>query len=171
MSVILMSIKKKTSSSVTEWKRAYQAWRKVSRYVRENFEDVGHSFAKEALKVHYGQAEERNIRGVSTEQEEDMLEKEGVSFVKIPMLQEKDYPQAIKTLLTFQKRGGVDPKAGRPDPKGYHHPEIYYSLGNCYLLQENYKSAAMVFRKAVTRDKTHTYAWLNLAKTCYEMEQ
>jgi len=42
------------------------------------------------LKVHYGQAEERNIRGVTTEREEDMLEKEGVSFVKIPILQEMD---------------------------------------------------------------------------------
>lgn len=85
-----VSIKKKTSPSRAELKSAYQAWRKVSEYVRENFEDVGHSFAKEALKVHYGQAEERNIRGVTTQQEEDMLEKEGVSFVKIPMLQEID---------------------------------------------------------------------------------
>ena len=85
-----VSMKKKTAPSEAEWKRAYQAWRNVSQYVRENFEDVGHSFAKEALKVHYGQAEERNIRGVTTEQEEDMLEKEGVAFVKIPMLQEMD---------------------------------------------------------------------------------
>ncbi|UCF00667.1 MAG: DUF1178 family protein, partial [Deltaproteobacteria bacterium] len=73
-----------------EWQSAYQAWRRVCRYVRANFEDVGHSFAKEALKVHYGQAEERNIRGVTIEREEDMLEKEGVSFLKIPMLQEMD---------------------------------------------------------------------------------
>lgn len=85
-----VSIQKKTSPSRAEWKMAYQAWRKVSEYVRENFEDVGHRFAKEALEVHYGQAEERNIRGVTTEQEENMLEKEGVSFVKIPMLQEID---------------------------------------------------------------------------------
>jgi hypothetical protein len=62
----------------------------LCRYVRENFEDVGHNFAREALKVHYGQAEERNIRGVSTEPEEDMLKKEGVPFVKIPMAQEVD---------------------------------------------------------------------------------
>ena len=85
-----VSIQKKTSPSEAGWKKAFQGWRNVSRYVRENFEDVGHSFAKEALKVHYGQAEERNIRGVTTEQEEDMLEKEGVAFVKIPMLQEMD---------------------------------------------------------------------------------
>jgi hypothetical protein len=42
------------------------------------------------LKVHYGQAEERNIRGVTSEPEEDMLKKEGVLFVKIPMVQEMD---------------------------------------------------------------------------------
>ncbi|MCA1905973.1 MAG: DUF1178 family protein [Desulfarculus sp.] len=54
-----------------------------SRFLRENFEDVGASFASEALKIHYGASEPRSIRGVSTPQEEDMLRQEGVSFVKI----------------------------------------------------------------------------------------
>ncbi len=84
-----VSIKKKTSPS-DDSKNAYQTWRNLCRYVVENFEDVGHNFATEALKVHYGQAEERNIRGVTTEPEEEMLEKEGVPFVKIPMPRELD---------------------------------------------------------------------------------
>jgi hypothetical protein len=54
-----------------------------SRFLRENFEDVGASFASEALKIHYGASEPRSIRGVSTPQEEDLLRQEGVSFVKI----------------------------------------------------------------------------------------
>jgi hypothetical protein len=81
---------KKKSSFPLEWKTADKAWRELCRHVRDNFEDVGHNFAKEALKVHFGQAEERNIRGVTTEVEEDMLKREGVPFVKIPMPQELD---------------------------------------------------------------------------------
>ena len=84
-----VSIKKKMSPS-DDLKSAYKTWQNLCRYVQENFEDVGHNFAKEALKVHYGQAEERNIRGVTSEPEEDMLKKEGVPFVKIPMVQEMD---------------------------------------------------------------------------------
>lgn len=84
-----VSIKKKMSPS-DDLQSAYKTWQNLCRYVRENFEDVGHDFAKEALKVHYGQAEERNIRGVTSEPEEDMLKKEGVPFVKIPMAQEMD---------------------------------------------------------------------------------
>jgi hypothetical protein len=84
-----VSIKKKKSPT-DETKSAYKTWQNLCRYVQDNFEDVGHNFAKEALKVHYGHGEERNIRGVTTETEEDMLKKEGVPFVKIPMPQEMD---------------------------------------------------------------------------------
>jgi hypothetical protein len=84
-----VSIKKKTSPT-GDLKSVYKSWQNLCRYVRDNFEDVGHNFAKEALKVHYGHAEERNIRGVTTETEEDMLKKEGVPFVKIPMPQEME---------------------------------------------------------------------------------
>ncbi|MBU1277465.1 MAG: DUF1178 family protein [Proteobacteria bacterium] len=55
----------------------------IKRYVLENFEDVGPQFAKEALKIHYGASEARNIRGVSTTDEEKMLKDEGVEFFKV----------------------------------------------------------------------------------------
>ena len=54
-------------------------------FVKNNFDDVGADFAKEALKIHYGAAEPRNIRGVSTKEEEKTLEEEGIQFIKIPM--------------------------------------------------------------------------------------
>ena len=54
-------------------------------FVEKHFDDVGANFAKEALKIHYGAAEPRNIRGVSTKEEEKMLEQEGIEFIKIPM--------------------------------------------------------------------------------------
>ena len=54
-------------------------------FVDKNFDDVGCDFAKEALKIHYGVEEPRNIRGVSTKEEEKMLKEEGIDFLKIPM--------------------------------------------------------------------------------------
>ncbi len=84
-----------------------------------------------------------------------------------PILQKKEYLRAAKTLLTFQARGNST-KPGQYDSKGYHHPEIYFVLGNCYLLMEQYASAAEAYRQAVARDETHTSAWLNLAKSYYE---
>ncbi|MEW5734799.1 MAG: DUF1178 family protein [Thermodesulfobacteriota bacterium] len=67
--------------------------RKISSFVQKNFDDVGAKFATEALKIHYGASEPRNIRGVSTPAEEKMLEEEGVSFVKMPVLTEGDPDQ------------------------------------------------------------------------------
>ena len=54
-------------------------------FVEKNFDNVGCEFAKEALKIHYGAAEPRNIRGVSTKEEEKTLKEEGIEFFKIPL--------------------------------------------------------------------------------------
>ena len=94
-----------------------------------------------------------------------------VLFKINPMLQKKEYARIVETLLAFQARGGPAPESGRPDPKGYHHPEIYFILGNCHLLLEHYALAATAYRQAVARDAGHTSAWLNLARTYYEMNQ
>ncbi len=59
-------------------------------YVHKNFDDVGCDFAKEALKIHYGAAEPRNIRGCSTKDEEKTLKKEGIQFFKLPMPVQSD---------------------------------------------------------------------------------
>ena len=58
---------------------------KIVDFVENNFDDVGCEFAREALKIHYGAADPRNIRGISTKQEEKILKDEGVQFFKIPM--------------------------------------------------------------------------------------
>lgn len=57
----------------------------LTEYVEKNFENVGCDFAKEALKIHYGVEEPRNIRGVSTQEEEKTLKEEGISFFKVPL--------------------------------------------------------------------------------------
>jgi len=54
-------------------------------YINKNFEDVGPDFAKESLKMHYGVAEKKNIKGLATTEEEKMLKGEGIQFFKLPI--------------------------------------------------------------------------------------
>ena len=58
---------------------------KIVDYVKKNFDNVGCDFTSEALKIHYGVSEPRNIRGVSSGEEEKLLKKEGVKFIKFPL--------------------------------------------------------------------------------------
>ena len=59
--------------------------KEVVEYIKHNSEDVGTQFAAEAVKIHYGAAEKRSIRGSATEEEEKTLTEEGVGFLKVPM--------------------------------------------------------------------------------------
>ncbi len=59
--------------------------KKIVDFVEKNFDDVGADFAREALKMHYGVTKARNIRGVSTKEEEKTLREEGVHFIKVPI--------------------------------------------------------------------------------------
>ena len=68
--------------------------RAISHYVDKTFDNVGADFASEALKIHYGVNEPRNIRGVSTPQEEETLRKEGVNFIKFPIPAEESPPDS-----------------------------------------------------------------------------
>ncbi len=68
--------------------------RAIAHYVDKTFDNVGADFADEALKIHYGVNEPRNIRGVSTPQEEETLRKEGVNFVKVPIPVEEPPPDS-----------------------------------------------------------------------------
>ncbi|MEW6666813.1 MAG: DUF1178 family protein [Thermodesulfobacteriota bacterium] len=58
--------------------------KEIVNYIHHNFEDVGNDFAKEALKMHYGVTEKRDIRGEATGEEEKMLRDEKIEFFKIP---------------------------------------------------------------------------------------
>lgn len=62
----------------------------VSKYVVTHFDDVGTRLAEESLKIHFGIAEPRNIRGVASKEEEKMLKQEGIELLKIPCLPEEE---------------------------------------------------------------------------------
>jgi hypothetical protein len=57
---------------------------KVAEYVEKNYEDVGSDFTKNALEMHYGAEEHRNIKGTTTKEDDKVLEKEGVPVFKVP---------------------------------------------------------------------------------------
>ncbi|MDH5258513.1 MAG: DUF1178 family protein [Gammaproteobacteria bacterium] len=53
-------------------------------YIDNNFDDVGNKFAEEAIKIHHGESNERNIRGTATADEVKELKQEGISAVQLP---------------------------------------------------------------------------------------
>ncbi|MBN1382963.1 MAG: DUF1178 family protein [Deltaproteobacteria bacterium] len=57
----------------------------VQEYLEKNFEDLGNRFAEVALKMHHGEEDRRNIKGTTTDREEEMLREEGVPFLKISL--------------------------------------------------------------------------------------
>jgi hypothetical protein len=61
------------------------AMMKVVRHVMANTEDVGSQFAEEARKIHYGEREERNIRGQATREETEALIDEGIDVMALPV--------------------------------------------------------------------------------------
>ena len=81
-----------SASPVTSMSTAQMqaAWLQAVQHVMANTEDVGQRFAEEARKMHYGESEERGIRGQATpEQTRDLLE-EGISVLPLPI------PDALK---------------------------------------------------------------------------
>lgn len=77
--------KPRPEAPTVEANRALEVLQAVQRFVGAHFDDVGTRLAEESLKMHYGIAEPRNIRGVASEEEENMLREEGIELLKIPM--------------------------------------------------------------------------------------
>ena len=61
------------------------AWLRMVRHVMANTEDVGERFTEEARKIHYGESEERGIRGQATRQQTQSLLEEGIGVLPLPI--------------------------------------------------------------------------------------
>ncbi len=59
---------------------------KLQKEVAENCDYVGDKFADEARKIHYKEADERNIYGETSDEDARSLEEEGIEFARIPWL-------------------------------------------------------------------------------------
>ncbi len=62
----------------------------IHRHVSENTEDVGENFAEEARRIHYGETEERGIRGEASDDEVQDLEEEDINVYRLPNLPRSD---------------------------------------------------------------------------------
>lgn len=62
-----------------------EAWMRAVRHVMAHTEDVGPRFAEEARRIHYGEAEERGIRGQTTREEREALLDEGIDVLALPL--------------------------------------------------------------------------------------
>ena len=66
------------------------AWMDMAKRVLANTADVGDKFAEEARKIHYGEVEERGIRGRATPRETEALLEEGIGVMPFML------PEALK---------------------------------------------------------------------------
>jgi hypothetical protein len=74
-------------------KTVQAAWMKMVRHVMANTEDVGARFPEEARRIHYGETEERGIRGQASVEETQALVEEGIGVLPLPI------PKALKEPL------------------------------------------------------------------------
>ena len=65
-------------------------WLRAVRQVLNSTEDVGERFPEEARRIHYGEVEERGIRGRASREDADALREEGIEVMALPL------PDAVK---------------------------------------------------------------------------
>ena len=63
----------------------HRLWQQAVQQVIANTDDVGERFAEEARRMHYGETDERAIRGKATNQEADALRDEGIEVMSLPL--------------------------------------------------------------------------------------
>lgn len=68
-------------------------WMEVTRRILASTADVGENFAEEARKIHYGEAEQRGIRGQASRAEAESLIEEGIAVMPLSL------PVALKGQL------------------------------------------------------------------------
>jgi len=76
------------ATSLSDGATAARAFERYARLVNEvlaKTEDVGKSFAEEARKIHYNEAEARPIRGVASVEEHESLLEEGIPVARLPI--------------------------------------------------------------------------------------
>ncbi len=65
-------------------------WMRAVRHMMANTEDVGERFPEEARRIHYGEIEERGIRGQASREAAEALREEGIEVFSLPV------PAALK---------------------------------------------------------------------------
>lgn len=79
-----------TPAPTPERAQAEALFLQAVRHVLAHTEDVGPRFAEEARRIHYGETEQRNIRGQASADEARTLREEGIEVMSLPI------PDALK---------------------------------------------------------------------------
>ena len=82
-----MAISAKAAQQMGQYMEAVKEMREQ---VEKNCDYVGEKFPEEARKMHYGEAETRNIYGEATDTEAEALQEEGVEVQRIPWTPSED---------------------------------------------------------------------------------
>lgn len=69
------------------------AWLTLARRIVAQTDDVGERFAEEARKIHYGESQQRGIRGQASRAETEALIDEGIAVLPLAL------PDALKSRL------------------------------------------------------------------------
>lgn len=85
-----ISAKKADKSDMAAAAEVMGKLRELRAEVESNSDHVGDKFPEEARKIHYGEAEKRNIHGDATPDEAKALKDEGVDFSVIPWVPRGD---------------------------------------------------------------------------------
>lgn len=73
--------------------RQQAQWLRAVRSMLASTEDVGERFPEEARRIHYGEAEQRGIRGHASREDAESLRDEGIEVLSLPL------PEAAKEPL------------------------------------------------------------------------
>lgn len=65
-------------------------WLRAVREMIASTEDVGERFVEEARRIHYGEAEQRGIRGRASREDAESLRDEGIEVLSLPL------PESVK---------------------------------------------------------------------------
>ena len=66
-----------------------EIYKQIRKFIKANFEDVGNRFADEARKIHFGETEDRNIKGKAKAEEIRELMEDGIEAYPLPPDPEK----------------------------------------------------------------------------------
>ena len=74
-----------TAAPTPEAMTMQSMWLRAVQHVMANTDDVGERFAEEARRIHYGEVEERAIRGQATKEDALALQEEGIEVMSLPV--------------------------------------------------------------------------------------
>lgn len=74
-----------TSSQAIQAMTLQSMWMRAVQHVMSTTVDVGDKFAEEARRIHYGETEERAIRGKASAEDAQALQDEGIEVMALPI--------------------------------------------------------------------------------------